>query len=86
MLTLYTREGCFVCVTAENLLRDRGVQYRKVRIGIDMDPGTMLQKFPQYECGTCLDGIRLPIAVEGETLLGGMDELCDHLGGRFRKN
>ena len=61
MFEIYGQDGCFSCMLARTLLRDRGLQYREYVIGRDLTLDEFHEKFPQrYILPVILrDGLRM---------------------------
>lgn len=71
MIKLYTREGCVYCNRAKTLLDGNNIEYDEIEIGKTITRDEVIAKFPNIKT--------LPIVTEDEILVGGYDQLVDHL-------
>ena len=69
--TIYTRPGCKYCNRAKILLASREIDYIEVIVGQDIDRDNLIAKFPTSKT--------LPIVENDGRLIGGYEDLIDHL-------
>lgn len=86
MITLYVRNNvCPLCSQVERIIAAEGQVYSRVVVGRDLPAKAVLEMYPQFSSDTDIDGIRLPIVIKGDQIIGGYDDLLDLLGGRYKR-
>ena len=68
-IDLITRDGCYACIQAENLLKMHNMSYSQRVIGEDITRDEVLEQFP--------DRKYLPIVLIDDKVIGGYEELLD---------
>jgi len=71
MIELITREGCFYCSQAKDLLVEKNIPFTETKIGIDIDRDTVIDKYPNQKV--------LPIVIENDKVIGSWADLLDYV-------
>jgi glutaredoxin len=85
LIDIYIERGCWACETALRYLKTRGAPHTITSVNHDISVDELKKRFPQFISATAVLGIQLPIVVVDGMLLGGLDDLIDHLGGKYKK-
>ena len=67
MYTIYTKDNCPFCDKAKNLLTQKQIEFKSLKLGVDFTREELLPKIPSART--------MPQIMVGETLIGGYKEL-----------
>lgn len=67
MFDIYTKSNCSRCVSAKQLLNNKGIAYNEIKVGVDLPVEEVIAMFPEMRT--------VPIIVEDGRLIGGFTEL-----------
>lgn len=71
MYKLYTKDKCPFCVRAKTALTERALEYQSFELGKDFSREEIKEKFPNAKT--------YPIILLDDQMIGGYDNLMDHL-------
>jgi len=73
VITIYTRQDppCSFCTRAKALLKSRDINFKEVRIGIDVTRESVIELFPNIKT--------IPIITVNGVVIGGYEQLVTYL-------
>lgn len=71
MLTVYSKDQCQQCVTAVGILKEKGIPFRALKLGVDYSKEQLMAIAPTART--------LPQITDGDVLIGGLKELQEYL-------
>lgn len=78
MFEIYTKDGCNFCKLAKNLFTIKRLPFKEYILGIHLDKGALLEKFPNAR--------ELPIIYDDDVRVGGYRELVGYLQEKDKEN
>lgn len=76
IIEVYTRDDCFWCIKAKELLNKTNLTYKEYKIGQDLTREEFREKFPQQ--GT------VPYIFVDSKPIGGYDSLCEWVDFNYK--
>jgi glutaredoxin 3 len=70
-VTIYTKDNCPYCVSAKNLLEEKGKEYKEINIGRDIRRDDFMSLFPNVKT--------VPHIIINGDEIGGFDKLTEWL-------
>lgn len=65
--TIITKPTCIHCTNAKNLLKTNAIDFTEIQVGTDIPVEEIKSRYPEAKM--------LPIVLEGDTYIGGYDQL-----------
>lgn len=69
-IVVYTKPSCGYCIKVKSLLQSKNLEYKEVKIGVDISRDEFISKFPPS----------VPQVVIDEVTIGGFEKTKEFLG------
>lgn len=79
MLVMYSKDNCPQCSQAEMLMKMNGVDYKVVKMGVDMNRDEIVELFSTITTPPHKSFPMITIKGDKEIYLGGLNDLKNHL-------